>query len=199
MEEKPTVGEMVLNHYTLSAVIIWIGCLLIVTPDRHWLVTTFGILFMHFWVYFVHRLLHILPRTGIIGFLNTHFKYHHEHIKTIDRRLELFFEAIADLGMNLSLIPIEWAIGFYFVPFSVTVLFAISYTTVHIVNYSLIGNDRHKQHHLLLEKNFAPDPVDHLFGTNSDAGCEDMNPLCFNAMAVVIPFYYLKQWIGWTD
>jgi sterol desaturase/sphingolipid hydroxylase (fatty acid hydroxylase superfamily) len=196
--EKLSTIEKVLNKYMLAALIIWVCSLALCSPETPWYQVTFGIAFMHIWVYWIHRCLHLIPTDGIIGFLNTHLRFHHQTDKPIGRELELFFELLIDLAMNLLLLLIQWSIGYYVVPVPVIVLFAISYTSVHLINYSIVGNQVHRRHHETFDKNFGPDVSDHLFGTNYNEDVEDISYLSLNAMWTSLVLYPLREQL-WTN
>ncbi len=194
-EKKQPVIEKVLNNYALAFLVLWCGAGLL-APEQPWYLTLYGMMFMHWWVYWVHRLLHVLPRDGPIGYFNTHFRFHHQSEKLLDRRIELFFESITDLGMNFLLLGIQWATGIYIIPVSCIALFAVSYMSIHIINYSMVGTVSHRLHHTELDKNFGPDVIDHIHGTNYDDNFEDMNVLALNAMAATVLLYPLKEYFG---
>jgi len=161
-------------------------------PDCSPLAVILGIFFLHVWVYWTHRLLHILPPSN----LNTHIRFHHELAgdKSIPRWLELTFETITDLGMILSFGLVQWATGVHVIPTSCIVLFAITYSSVHLVNYSIIGSIDHRRHHLTMNKNFGPDVVDHMFGTNYDDTFEDWEPFVPNIAGALLITQILKGW-----
>jgi sterol desaturase/sphingolipid hydroxylase (fatty acid hydroxylase superfamily) len=195
--EINSIIEQLMNKYTMAAVIIWICSLALKSPSTPWYQATFGIAFMHFWVYWVHRSLHYIPTDGIIGFLNTHIRFHHQFDKPIPRELELFFEVIIDLAMNLSLLLLEWLFNFYIIPVPIIVLFGIAYTSVHLINYSIIGNIFHRRHHTSINKNYAPDIADHVFGTNYNEEMEDLVYTSLNAFWTMLVLYPLKEYLGW--
>lgn len=103
------------------------------------------------------------------------------------------------MGMNLSLLGIQWLVGIYIVPVSCIVLFAVAYMSVHIFNYSIVGSDVHRVHHLTLNKNFGPDTMDHIYGTNLNEETEDMDPLALNAVLAFFLVRGLKGWIRWSE
>ena len=173
-------GLNILKHYSLAFMLIWLGTAYL-CPDSHWFIVTFGIMFMHAWVYFVHRGLHLLPNIP----LNTHMFFHHETDKTIHRVLELFFEAITDTCMNLSIIPVQWLLGINLIPLPCVILFTTAYVSIHIVNYSMYGTVSHRRHHESLDKNYAPDIMDHLFNTNFNEDYEDLVPMSLNVIICV--------------
>jgi len=191
--------KSILINYAPTTIFISICSVLLAWPDRGIIQILFGLGFAHWWVYFIHRGLHDLPREGVFSTLNTHWMFHHQQTKLIDRRLELVLETFTDLGMNLSLGLLQWATGIWFVPFSVMLFFALTYTSTHIINYSIIGSDTHRAHHKNLDTNFGPDPMDHLFGTNDDTTHENLLPMSLNALGAFIVVYMLKQHYGWVD
>lgn len=174
---------------------IWLGAILLSHPERSIINATFGITFVHFWVYFVHRAIHLLPRGGVIEYINTHMRCHHAgpDEKPLPRWLELCFETLTDLGMNLSLLAVQYLIGYHLVAPSIILFFTLTYMTTHIVNYSIIGSETHRRHHTSLNKNFGPDTIDHIVGTNYDESFEDMTPILFNASIVFVIMNYIKQ------
>jgi len=191
--------KSILINYVPTTLFISICAVILCGADRNIIQILGGLAFAHWWVYFVHRGLHDLPRSGAFATLNTHWLFHHQQTKLIDRRLELLLETFTDLGMNLSLGLIQWLTGVWLVPFSVMLFFALTYTSTHIINYSIIGSDTHRAHHKNLDTNFGPDPMDHLFGTNDDETHENLLPMCVNAIGAFVVVYMLKQHYKWSD
>ena len=191
--EQISTTEKVLNKYMLAALTIWVCSLALCSPQTPWYQVTLGAMFMHVWVYWVHRATHLLPKEGLIAFLNTHIRFHHEFDKPVSRELELFFEVIFDLSMNFSLLLIEWLIGYYIIPIPVIILFGLSYTSIHLINYSIVGNIVHKRHHLTYDKNFGPDVSDHIFGTNFNDELEDLNYLSLNVIWMTFVLYSIRK------
>jgi hypothetical protein len=187
--------KKITKHYTLAFLVFWLGAMLLANPETSALLTFVSVLLVHAWVYFVHRGLHIAKHYGVLDMLNTHMVYHHQHEKTIPRSLELFYETITDLAMNLSLFGVQKLCGINIIPLSVILLFSLAYMSIHIINYSMLGSTFHKRHHETLEKNFAPDAMDHLFGTNFNNEYEDLNPTTLNVFGAMFLLYPLKKYI----
>jgi len=187
------IFRKIIKHYSLAFLVIWIGGMLLKDPDTHWLQVAFGMFFMHAWVYFVHRGLHLLPKWGPLEPMNTHMFFHHQEEKPLPRPLELFFEFFTDTGMNLLILPVQMLLGFTIVPLPCVLLFAFAYTSIHIVNYSMFGSVFHKRHHLTLVKNFAPDAMDHIVGTNYNDEFEDLVPFSLNVIVCTALLYLLKD------
>ena len=186
MLDSQQIKKLLLNvsrNYALSFCVFWLGAALL-SPESQ-ILTLLGVFLVHGWVYFVHRGLHLAHQYGVFDFFNTHMVYHHKTEKTIPRYLELFYESVTDTTMNLSLYGIQKLIGIEIVPFYVILLFTFGYVSIHIINYSIIGSTFHRRHHETLDKNLAPDAMDHLCGTNYNEEFEDLNPTCLNIIAVM--------------
>ena len=125
-------------NYFPAISLLWFFAIILSSPDRNLLQISGGITFMNFWAYFIHKGLHNLPREGFIGYINTHWLFHHQQTKLIDRRLELSLEFFTDLAMNLSILILQVFSGIWFVPLSVVLFYTLVYTSVHIINYSIL-------------------------------------------------------------
>ena len=197
-EPKRHIVLKFLDTTTVTLLTLFILCILS-SPERHWFHAGFGLVVMYFWVYLIHRGIHALPKTGIFEYINTHYLFHHQPLKLIDRRVELMLETVTDMSMSLSLLALQWATGVWFVPTSVILFYAFTYTSTHIFNYSIIGSETHRNHHKNLDTNFGPDTLDHLFGSNYDDTMEDLMPIAINGVCSFAVVYALKQHFKWKD
>ena len=188
-----------IDAYGMTILAAGACAVVLTTPDRSISATIFGLSFMYFWVYFFHRALHYLPTEGPLRYLNTHWIFHHQPLKILDRRVELALEMINDLAMSLSVLWLQGMTNIWIVPTSVILFYAIWYTSVHIVNYSIIGSQVHRDHHKNVGTNFGPDVLDQLFGTNHESTKEDLIPLAPNMVIAFGIVFLLKQCINWVD
>jgi len=192
------LSELVLTFVRtngLAILVLLFFSILVSSPERSFFAAVFGIGIIYGWVYFVHRGLHLLP-TSI---LNPHVYFHHQHDKTIARWLELCMEAVNDLFMSLSLLLVQNLVGFHLVPTSVIVFYGILYMSVHIVNYSIVGSETHRNHHRHMFTNYGPDTFDHIFGTSTDGTWEDLSPITMNAVFVAPLVLGLKDLFHWEN
>jgi hypothetical protein len=166
---------------------------LVSAPEYSPYLPAIGLIIMYGWIYFVHRGLHMLPKT----ILNPHVYFHHQHDKTIDRRIELCMETVNDLCMGFSLLLLQNLVGIHIVPTSVIVFYSLLYCSVHIVNYSIIGSTTHRNHHQSMYTNYGPDTLDHLFGTSTDGVWEDLTPITMNAVFIAPLVLGLKELLHW--
>jgi len=150
-----------------------------------------GCMFIYFWSYFIHRLHHNLPKSGIFFYLNPHMSLHHEIVKILPRWLELIIETFQDIFWFLILYGIQELLNIHITPPSIIILAGITYTTTHVINYSMFGSDKHRDQHMNPNNNFGPDFLDHLFHTNSDKEFEDMAHLIPNTIFSFLISYYL--------
>jgi len=202
--EKPLKQHVItqfFNKTLLGLAITDLFAVLLVTPEWNPFAALIAMHIMYFWVYVVHMGLHWLYDNDILKWMNTHLMYHHQDkdCKFLDRRTELFFEFFTDMGMCLSPLVIQYVTGIWLVPPSIVLLYGFTYTSIHMINYSIFGADTHRNHHKDPTKNFGADGMDHLFGTNYDDSMEDIMPYTFNAMLAAAAVYMLKQYIGWKD
>jgi len=172
---------------------------LLVMPERSMPVAVFGLAIMYFWVYMFHRCLHFLPTEGPFRYINTHWIFHHQPLKILDRRVELLLESFNDFGMAISVLLLQWFTGVWIVPTSIILFYGIWYTSVHIINYSVIGSPIHKDHHKNVGTNFGPDVLDHFFGTNHTSEKEDLINMMPNAVVALAAVWILKQSFHWVD
>lgn len=70
------IGEFFRN-YAPNWLILWLVAMFLAYPERDVIQITIGLMFMTAWIYFIHRALHELPKDGVIGSLNTHWRFHH--------------------------------------------------------------------------------------------------------------------------
>lgn len=149
-------------------------CSLYLEPATPLLQLRTGCIFIWYWAYFIHRLYHILPCTGIFRYINIHLSLHHAHEKVMPRALELALETFQNAIWFGILYVLQELSDIHIVPTSIIVFSVLVYTSVHIINYSVFGSEKHRLQHLHPDTNFGPDFLDHVFGTNSDPEFENM-------------------------
>jgi len=186
-----------LNKYGLSIVAAAAFSILLASPETGFFQSIVGICIMYFWVYFVHRLLHYLPTEGPFRYLNLHWIFHHQPLKLLPRPIELFLETLNDMNMSLSVFFIQYMTGIWIVPPSIILFYAIWYTSVHIVNYSIIGSPIHRDHHKNVGTNFGPDVIDQMFGTNHESTKEDLILISPNMVIAFGIVFVLKEYVDW--
>lgn len=138
--------------------------------------------FTWFWAYWIHRLHHNLPSTGIGFYLNPHISIHHSHEKLLPRWLDLFIETIHNIVWFFFLYILQELTQIHIVPTSIIVLSMLVYSSVHVINYSMFGSEKHRRQHEIPDSNYGPDFLDHVFGTNSDPELEDMSHFIPNSI-----------------
>lgn len=124
------------------------------------------LLFLFAWIYAVHWASHyVFPKDGPWLPINIHYWIHHSKPKPFPRPVELLLEGISDFFGAASLILFQKLAGVRWLDTAIILYFSIIYASAHIVNQSIFGSERHKQHHLQETVNFGPDIADAVLGT----------------------------------
>ena len=138
--------------------------------------------------YFFHRFMfHNIP-------LNPHLTVHHEKQFNISRYLELTIDFTSEtLILGAILLSVQ-----VFTP-SVVILLLLFFGITHLFIYSILGSATHKKHHEDPTKNFGPDFLDHLFGTNAGPEYEDIlqNIPCLVQACIIT--HFAKGYFQWKD
>jgi sterol desaturase/sphingolipid hydroxylase (fatty acid hydroxylase superfamily) len=196
--DKETMLDWI-NKYGIPMLVAGAFAVLLVSPEVGIVQAILGLSIMYFWVYFFHRALHFLPTEGPFKYINTHWIFHHQPLKILPRWLELCLEFLNDMAMSLIVMVIQKLAGINIVPTSIILFYALWFSSVHIVNYSIIGSQVHRDHHKNVGTNFGPDVIDHMFGTNHEPTREDLIPLSPNIIFAFGITFFLKQCINWID
>lgn len=145
-----------------------------------------------FWAYFIHRLYHYLPSTGLFYYINPHISIHHSHTKTLPRWLELIIETVQNIFWFSLLYILQEVTDIHIVPNSIILLSLCVYASVHNVNYSIFGSKKHREQHLNPDVNFGPDFLDHIFGTNATEEFENMAHFIPNTLLSYLLIVWLR-------
>lgn len=146
-------GLIILTGHMLSVKLL--------PPDTPLMKTILQVIFINLWVYWIHRLCHILPESPY----NYHIYSHHHKKLELDRPIELFYEFFANMFWFILLIIFQWLTGVEIVPDILIIFIGAWYSSVHVLNLSLIPNIEHKVHHTELNYNYGPSYMDFIFGT----------------------------------
>lgn len=167
---------LTINNYTPLRAIISIGIL-------------------YFYSYFVHILLHKFPNTVI----NLHTRFHHINTPSIVYKyVYLFIELISNIGFFIIFYILQRVTHINFVPNILIFYYGFIYSSIHIINYSIFHlSEKHIDHHKTSDidyhstKNYGPDFLDHLFGTNGDNKFENYNHVLPNILISFFISYYI--------
>ena len=166
-------------------------CSFLLEPDVPLLQLTTAGVFMFLWAYWIHRLWHSLPYTGVFYYLNPHLSIHHAEEKHLPRWLDIAIEALQNLFWFVPLYILQECTQIHIVPPSIIWFGALVYASLHLVNYTLFTFDKHVAQHKDPNVNFGPDILDHIFGTNSDPTFELMHHFIPNALASYLLIRYI--------
>jgi hypothetical protein len=149
-----------------------------------------GIFVITYYIYFVHRFSHALPIEGIWKYLNYHPGIHH---LGNGGPLGIALESMINMLFFSGIFLIQYFTDTWLVPAYMILMVSISYTSIHAINYSIIGSKSHAKHHADESVNFTPDYLDHIFGTNADKTYENLSDSIPNIVAGFIAAYFVKN------
>jgi len=160
MDYKYTL-ENFIKSFGLIILVGHMTCVNIMPPEIPIMKTILQVIFINIWVYWIHRLFHILPESVY----NYHIYTHHDKKIELDRPIELFYEFFANMAWFILLILFQRMTNVYIVPEILVIFIGAWYSSVHVLNLSLIPNIEHKIHHTELNYNYGPSYMDFIFGT----------------------------------
>jgi hypothetical protein len=94
-----------------------------------------------------------------------HNAIHHNKTIILPRWLELTTETISNLFSIIIIIIIQHIFNIHIFSTSMVLFVAFSYTSIHILHYSLYGDKIHKEHHENVFCNYEPRIYDIFFNT----------------------------------
>ena len=124
------------------------------------------------WSYAGHFLAHLVSSEGPLSILNPHVYLHHEKAAQIPRPLELAIETVVNFMGFFFIFILQKITDIELFSPSMIIGAALLYITVHILDYSVVGNVNHRLHHAKTYCNYDPEFMDTLFGTR----CEPEKP-----------------------
>lgn len=167
--KKKDMKHFLRNQFLTGMTLIVVGVYLVrkdVSPIHSFL-AIFG---LYYYSYFIHRAYHYIPES-----INPHM-IHHKN-KDIARIINLMIECLTDMSFFAVLYLFQNLIGYQVFPNILILYYGIVYVSIHIINFSVFGNENHEKHHNEKDKkycNYGPDPIDHIMNTNCDNNWEDM-------------------------
>lgn len=137
-------------------------------------------------------------------FIDFHDKIHHD-TKINKEPLNIFYEVVNNFLIQGGLVYLFYIVSRYIEP-EMFILWAFMYTTIHHVNYAIIGSEEHKQHHANKYTNYGLDIWDIIFntkpeekegvseGTGGKEGeqtPENFNHIIFNLLVGLVILYFI--------
>jgi hypothetical protein len=122
-----------------------------------------------FATYWGHVAMHTITSESPFIIFNPHVFLHHNKSILLDRRVELFIEALVDFYSFFTILIAQYIFRLEIFSTSIVLYSASLYVILHILDYSLYGDDKHGLHHKHGCCNYEPEFMDVLFGTRCDA------------------------------
>jgi hypothetical protein len=163
----------------LPALITWILMVsLLALPEFTLTYAIFQSILLSLWSYWGHRIAHDISDSFPFNIFNPHVYIHHKKSIQLPRWLELTLEAIVNFFCFFIIIIIQEILGIHVFSTSIVLASAFLYINIHILDYSLNGNEYHGLHHSRTFCNYSPEFYDTLFNTrcNPDTPYTDLSP-----------------------
>ena len=128
---------------------------------------------------------------NLIYINNFHKKIHHD-TEINKKNYNLIIEFILDFVYQ-GLIPIIVIFLLKFVNYWIFILYALTYATVHIINFNIISCNVHEQHHLNDNSNYGMDIYDIIFNTKYNDELENINHYLINFFVIAALIYFFNN------
>ena len=136
-----------------------------------------------------------LIKTGC-DFLDFHDTMHHD--SEINKQpLNIFYEVVTNFSIQGGLVYAVYIASRYVEP-EMFLLWAFMYTTIHHINYPIIGSKEHQKHHENKFTNYGLDIWDVVFNTKPKpekdqltVEIEDFNHIIFNLLVGITILYFI--------
>jgi hypothetical protein len=151
-------------------------------------------IFILWWLYYGHKLMHVLKTNFIYHTINPHIWVHHENIYNVPRWVNLIVESLLDIFSVGQLLLVNWLLGFNIFSLSIIICISLLYIFVHL-DYGIFGDDEHKAHHEFDTCNYAPSFMDILMNTrcgDESAPYINRNSEAIYGLAALMITYFLK-------
>lgn len=178
-----------INSFSLLLIFSYILSINLVYPKFSILSIGIQLYFINLYVYLIHILSHKLPNI----FLNYHMYSHHNKQLELPRWLELICEFFCDISWFILLAGIKYIFGMPYLSYTLIFFIGIWYSSVHVINLSLIKSPEHKAHHEEEKYNFGPPYYDMAFGTLKSDNTENTLYEINNGIIIFLLFNMLSR------
>jgi len=152
-------------------IIAWIGLSMTLALPAFSLLSAFlQTILILLWSYWGHRFIHTVSAIYPISLLNSHVSIHHDHVIPVPQWFNLILETFVNFMGFFFIVIIQQLTGIHIFSTSLILGAAFLYITIHILDFSLIGNPGHILHHERTFCNYDPEFMDTLFKTRCEPG-----------------------------
>jgi len=145
---------------------VWLGLSMALALPEYSLGSAFlQAVFLLSWSYWGHRFAHMVSTTYPFNVLNPHVYIHHSKSLVLPRPLELLIESIVNFLCFFGFYVLQELLGIHILSSSMIFGAAFLYISIHILDYSMYGNEQHKEHHEKTFCNYNPEVFDTVFQT----------------------------------
>lgn len=176
------------NHFMVMLIVYVFSLLLMRNTTISPVVTIVSIFFLFFYSYFIHMIIHKIPKE-----YNPHILFHHG-----DNKNDYWFNWIIETIINVMFFLTLYLINVFLnlrIPNILILYYGMIYVSVHVINYSIFHfGDNHANHHSdpIQKCNFGPDTFDHFFNTNCNSNYENFIHMLTNILCAFLIIEYIK-------
>jgi len=157
-----------INVY-LPTITTWLlGSSLLALPKYSYVSAFIQSILILLWSYKGHVYAHDVSCQWPFNILNTHVYIHHKKEVSIPKWFELLIEAFFNFLGFMIIVIFQEISGIKLFSTSLVLGAAFLYVTIHVLDFSIFGNDIHKKHHEQTFCNYDPSFLDVLFDTRCD-------------------------------
>ena len=144
--------------------------------------------------YYGHIFAHYISEYPPFDYLNPHVSVHHNKVFRVSRWLNLTIESLSTFILFVGILKIQGLFNLNIFSSSIVIAACLLYIIIHILDYSILGNEEHRQHHLKNNCNYEPAFLDALFKTRCDVTKEfqNKNYQCIHLVLAVSATFILK-------
>lgn len=193
MNPKEYIKKMI-SSYLLLIIFAYVFSINLVYPRFSILSIGIQTIAINIWLYLIHILSHKLPNSV----LNFHLYSHHNKCLHLPRWLELTGEFFINISSSINLAGIKYMIGMPYLSYTIIFFYGLWYSSVHIINYSLLKSPDHEVHHKERKYNFGPGFYDMLFGTLKSNNSETSRYEINNLIVIFLLFNMLSKYYGFS-
>lgn len=151
-----------------------------------------------FYSYVAHIIAHYFTKYEWINKFNPHVQIHHKKKWNVPRWLDLLIESFYDLSTFAVVLIGQRITGIELIHPWVVIAAGITYTLIHIFDYSIFYPCQyHQEHHQHTFCNYGPEIFDHLLHTRCDTSSPYRNTIKESGYTLIacIITYVLKEYV----
>lgn len=141
-------------------------------PKFTFISNLFQLFILQFMIYGAHSVTHLIKEDNPLIIFTPHIFLHHNKSIQLDRSIGLLIEGLVDFSYFFTIILFQEIFNIHIFSTSIVLFAAFLYIILHIIQYSVFGDNAHALHHTYKYCNYEPEFIDVLFASR----CEPDTP-----------------------